>query len=61
MATCGGSGKGKGTSKKITSKRSYAQLRKYQNGINPRNTRKATAAIGAKRRKSNKVKSRARR
>ncbi len=49
MATCGGSGKG-GT-KKITSKRSKAYLAKVsKNSINPRQRRRAAAALGIKKR-----------
>jgi len=42
---------GKGRGRKITSKRSSAQLKKYTRGINPRNARKASAALGAKTRR----------
>ena len=53
---------GKGRGRKITSKRSTAYLNKVASGsINPRQRRQAASAAGAKRRKSTKVKSRARR
>ena len=54
---------GKGRGRKITSKRSAAYLKKVATGsINPRLRRQAASAAGAKtRRKSTKVKSRARR
>ena len=52
---------GKGRGRKITAKRSEAYLKQVaSNSINPRQRRQAAGAIGAKRRKSTKVKNRAR-